>query len=150
MALVHDQPPRADRGRLHRSVALHSAAVVIFGLMAWRGADGVTFGVHALGVPMLIAGAGGAAGALVILWSVLRRRGRLMGLHPATRAGEQAAARIGMAVAAAATVTAGVALAPAGSEREFVIWVSVVIGGSLALFALLAGERMAPRQGEGR
>lgn len=150
MALVHDQSPRADKRRLHRSVALHGAAVVIFGLMAWRGPGAVTVGLHALGVPMLIAGAGGASGALVILWSVLRRRDRLMGPYPSTRTGAQRAARIGMAVAAVATVTAGVALAPAGSEREFVIWVNVVIGGLLAVFALLAGERTARRQGEGR
>ncbi|GAA3241263.1 hypothetical protein ACFO1B_08085 [Dactylosporangium siamense] len=150
MALVHDASSRAGRRRLHRSVALHGGAVVIFGLMAWRGAGAVTGGLPAMGVPMLLAGAGGATGALVILWSVLRRRDRLSGLHPATRTGAQRAARIGMAVVAVATVTAGVALAPTGSEREFVVWVNVVIGGLLVLFALLAGERAAHRQGEGR
>lgn len=150
MALAHDQSSRADQGRLYRSVALHGAAVVIFGLLAWSGVEGVAVGIHALGVPMLIAGVGGAVGALVILWSVLRRSDRLKVPYLSTRAGAQRAARIGVAAAAVATVTAGVALAPAGHERGFVIWMNVVIGGLLAVFALLAGERTARRQGAGR
>ncbi len=146
MAPTPDVPAGADRRRLHRSAALHGVAVVIFGLMAWRGADLLGLGGRALGVPMLIAGAAGATGALVIAWSVLRRRDPAAG-SPG-RAGAQRAARIGMAVAAVATVAVGVVLAPAGWERGFVISVNTFTGGLLAVFALLAGERVTRGRGD--
>jgi hypothetical protein len=146
MSATHDLPAGANRRRLHRSAALHGVAVAIFGLMAWRGVDLLSLGAHALGLPMLIAGAAGATGALVIMWSVLRRRDPTADPGPQGRADAQRAARIGMAVAAAATVAVGVALAPAGWERGFVIAVNALTGGLLGLFALLAGERAARRQ----
>lgn len=118
--------------------ALHGFAVVIFGLMTWRAAGDLGSDARALSVPMLITGVAGTAGALVILWSVLR---------PTGRAATQRTARIGMAMAAVATVAVGVGLAPAGWEREFVITVNVITGGLLALFALLAGDR---RRGQPR
>lgn len=113
------------------STALHTLAVVVFGLLAWSGADGIRSGAQALGVPMLIAGVAGSVGALVILSSLLRRR------HGTA---DQRVARIGMAVAAAATVAVGVALAPAGWERGFVIAVNAGTGALLAVFAALAGK----------
>ncbi|GGN91909.1 hypothetical protein GCM10010112_78550 [Actinoplanes lobatus] len=113
------------------STVLHAMAVVIFGLLAWSGADGIRSGVPELGVPMLIAGVAGSVGALVILSSVLRRR------HGTA---DQRAARIGMAVAAVVTVVVGVALAPAGWERGFVIAVNAGVGFLLAVFAALAGK----------
>ncbi|MBG0561510.1 hypothetical protein [Actinoplanes aureus] len=132
MATTHDVPAGAARRRLHRSAALHGLAVVIFGLMLWSGVDLSIAGARALGVPMLIAGAAGSAGALIIMLSVLRRR---------RGTPDQRAARIGMAFAAVATVAVGVALAPDGWERGFVISVNAFTGGLLAAFAALAGER---------
>ncbi len=146
----HDLRGDADRRKLHRSAALHGLAVVIFGLMTWRGIDVVVLGSEAVGVPMLITGGAGTTGALVILWSLLRRRDRAANARPPGRMGAQRAARIGMAVAAGATVVVGVALAPAGWERGFVISVNTITGGLLAVFALLAGdERAVPKPGEG-
>ncbi|HEX8346133.1 MAG TPA: hypothetical protein VF657_15540 [Actinoplanes sp.] len=143
IAPEHDAAAGADRRRLHRSAALHGVAVVIFGLMAWRGAGTLGVGAEALGVPMLIAGTAGASGALVIVWSVLRHRHRTAHPGPPARTGAQLVARIGMGLAAVATVAAGVVLAPAGWEREFVISVNTVTGSLLGVFALLAGERRA-------
>jgi hypothetical protein len=125
----------------HRGAAPHGLAVVVFGLMAWRGAGSLAAGAEALGVPMLVAGGAGSAGALVIMVSVLRGD---------TRAKAQRAARIGMALAAVVTVALGVALAPAGWERGFVISVNAVTGVLLAAFAALAGGRTALRPDEGR
>ncbi len=145
MAPTHDVQADMNRRRLHRSAALHGLAVVIFGLMTWRSFDLLRAGTQALGVPMLITGVAGATGALVIVASVLRRRAGTAGSHPSGRT--QRAARIGMAVAAAAATVVGVALAPAGWERGFVIGVNTVTGGLLAVFALLAGERDTRGQG---
>ncbi|MEU4421713.1 hypothetical protein AB0F81_13900 [Actinoplanes sp. NPDC024001] len=128
---MRDTSAGAGRRRLRRGVVLHGLAAVIFGLLAWRGLGALGVGARALGVPMLIAGAAGTVGALVILWAVLRHRS----------AAYQRAARIGMAVAAVATAAVGIALAPAGWERGFVISVNVLTGGLLAAFAALAGER---------
>ena len=114
--------------------AMHGLAVVIFGLLAVYGAGGITSGAKALGVPMFIAGVAGAVGALVILLSIMRWR----------RPGVQRAARLGMAVAALVTVVVGVALAPDGWERGFVISVNVGTGVLLALFAAFAGEPSRP------
>ena len=149
MARTQDVPAGADRRRLHRSAALHGLAVVIFGLMTWRGIDVVVLGSEAMGVPMLITGAAGTTGALVIVWSLLRRRNPAADARTPGRLGAQGAARIGMAVAALATVVVGVALAPAGWERGFVISVNTITGALLAVFALLAGERAARQSGAG-
>ncbi|MDG4832311.1 hypothetical protein O7627_23810 [Solwaraspora sp. WMMD1047] len=112
---------------------------MVFGLMAWTGVNGIGVGAQALGVPMLITGAAGATGALIVVWSVLRPD-LTDGQRPPARSNVQRVARIGMAVAAVATVAIGVGLAPGGWERGFVITVNIAIGGLLAVFALLAGE----------
>jgi hypothetical protein len=125
-------------------------AVVIFGLMVWSGVDGLSVGAHALAVPMLITGAAGATGALVIVWSVLRRPDPTADPRRPDRMSAQGAARIGMGVAAVVTVVVGVVLAPAGWERGFVIAVNSGIGCLLAVFALLAGEPAVRTQGQGR
>lgn len=140
MPVPHDIPA-AGRHRLHRSAALHGLAVVIFGLMTWRGIDVVALGAEAIGVPMLITGTAGTVGALVIVWSLLRRRHAAADARSPRWIRAQHGARIGMAVAALATVTVGVALAPTGWERGFVISVNTITGILLAIFALLAGER---------
>ncbi|WP_328473053.1 hypothetical protein OHA21_11495 [Actinoplanes sp. NBC_00393] len=133
---VPQQTPAAESRRLHRSAALHGLAVVVFGLLAFTGVGTLGSGARALGVPVLIVGAAGSMGALIIMVSVLRRsRGT---------ARTQRAARIGMVVAAVVAVAVGVALAPAGWERGFVITVNALTGVLLALFAALAGERTAP------
>ncbi len=149
MTPTHEMSAGADRRRFQRSAALHGVAAVIFGLMAWRSADLLGAGARALGVPMLITGVAGVVGALVIVSSVLRRARRTAEPRPPARIDAQRAARIGMGVAAVVTVAVGVVLAPAGWERGFVISVNAVTGGLLAVFALLAGERMERRQGEG-
>ncbi|MFG1891355.1 hypothetical protein ACGFIR_26225 [Micromonospora sp. NPDC049051] len=45
-----------------------------------------------------------------------------------------------MALAAAVALVVGVAVAPAGSERGFVIGVDAALAGALALFALATGD----------
>ncbi|MEJ3746379.1 hypothetical protein WEI85_24200 [Actinomycetes bacterium KLBMP 9797] len=150
MASMQDVPASADRRRSHHGAVLHGVAVVIFGLMVWSGVDGLGVGAQALGVPMVITGAAGATGALVIVWSMLRRPGLNADPRPPARMSAQRAARIGMALAAVAAVAVGVVLAPIGWEREFVIAVNGVTGGLLAVFAPLAGGRAARAQGEDR
>ncbi|MFG1605252.1 hypothetical protein [Actinoplanes sp. NPDC049265] len=145
MAAAPHARDRAERRRLRRGLVLHELAIVVFGLLAWQGIDAIRADVGAMGVPMLIAGAAGLAGALAIVVPALRWRH--LGDPPRwfTPARVQRAARIGMGLAAVAAVVAGVALAPRGLERGFVITVNAVVGGLLALFALLAGERPRPR-----
>ncbi|MEV6302548.1 hypothetical protein AB0M02_24255 [Actinoplanes sp. NPDC051861] len=125
IAVVVVQNAGKPRGALR-----HGLAVTIFGLLAAYGVAGVFAGAYALAVPMLVAGVAGSAGAIVITLSILRWRGL----------GVQRAARLGMAVAALVTVAVGVALAPAGWERGFVIAVDTGTGVLLALFAAFAGE----------
>ncbi|MFC4017747.1 hypothetical protein ACFOW4_07290 [Micromonospora sp. GCM10011542] len=57
-------------------------------------------------------------------------------------------ARLLMALAALAALVVGVASAPAGAERGFVIAVTGVLAGALALYALVADDlRRAARSG---
>ncbi len=137
-------PVAAERSRLRRSALLHGLAVLAFGLLGWSGAALIGRGVPGLAVPSLVAGTAGSAGALVILVAVLRRRaGRADRPTPArpSRFGAQGVARASMALAAVVTVVAGVAFAPAGMDRGFVISVAGLLGGARGWFALLAGEQ---------
>jgi hypothetical protein len=127
MAVTPHAPDRAGRRRSRPGLVLHALAVVIFALLAWQGVDAIRTGLSAFGVPMLIAGAAGLGGASAIILGARWRR-----------AGVRRAARIGMVLAATATVVTGVVLAPHGLDRGFVITVNTVVGGLLALFALFA------------
>ncbi|BEL03328.1 hypothetical protein Q0Z83_015190 [Actinoplanes sichuanensis] len=114
------------------AIALHALAVVIFGLLLWTGVTSIGSGAEALGIPMIITGGAGSAGSLTIVVSMLRDPTR-----PTTRQ----VARLGMVIAAAVAVIIGVVLAPADTDRSFVIAVDVLIGTLLATFAALAGDR---------
>jgi hypothetical protein len=133
-----------QRRRLSRSALWHAVAVAIFGLLAWSGTDGIRQGVDGLAVPFLILGVAGSLGSLVIVVTVMRWRAGLARPAAAAPSGRaavlaQGVARWSMAAAAVVAVGVGVALAPTGMDRGFVISVDVVLAGALALFALLAG-----------
>ncbi|WP_203784708.1 hypothetical protein [Paractinoplanes rishiriensis] len=99
----------------------YAAAIVIFGLLA---ASAV--GARDLLVPTVLTGLAGALGAAII---------GVAGARP------QRAARIGMTAAAVVVVLSGVAFAPDGDERGFVIGVAAFYALLLAAFALVAGPR---------
>lgn len=126
----------AEQLRLGRSVWMHAGAAVVFGLLAWSGVT--MLGPHSsgMGVPLLIAGAAGCIGSLVVAASVRRQRATLRG---GTRV--QAAARLVMAAAAVAAAVAGVALAPGGMDHDFVIGVAVFHAILLAAYASFCGDR---------
>lgn len=140
---------QTGRRRLLRIAPSHLLAVVIFGLVAAAGGNGITAGVPGIGLPWLIAGLGGVVGSLTILVTTL------VGSHPpAVPTGSSAGltgpavpvtvARYLMLAAALATAVAGIMSAPAGShpDRPLVVSVTVGLGVALALFALLADGRI--------
>jgi hypothetical protein len=107
----------------------HLVAALVFGLLALSG----TQGTPALATPTLIAGAAGAAGSAVLFFAFRPR--------------VQKAARIAMTVAAVAVVGTGIARAPDGEDRAFVIVVAAVLAALLAAFALVSGVRRRPTPG---
>ena len=119
-----DQLISADR----RGVIRYALAVLVFGLLAGSGADAFRQDAPALAAPMLITGLAGAVGAAVIAAAVYWR--------PDTRV--QRAARLAMLMAAVAVALTGVASAPDGAERGFVIGVAALLAVLLAAFALVA------------
>ena len=129
-------PVHAEQLRLGRSVWMHVAAAVVFGLLAWSGAT--MLGPHStgMGLSLLIAGAAGCAGSLVIALSVRRQRATLKGGSAA-----QVAARLAMTAAAIAAGLTGVALAPGGMDHDFVIGVALFHAILLAAYALFCGDR---------
>ncbi|MEU4563073.1 hypothetical protein AB0F72_32220 [Actinoplanes sp. NPDC023936] len=98
----------------------HAFAVLVFLLMIGSGVDLLLHRAPGMGVPFVIAGVAGAAGSA------------------ATMLGRPRAARFGMLAGAAAATGAGWALAPDGWERGFVTGVGAVLGGLLAIFAVLS------------
>ncbi|GIE97669.1 hypothetical protein Ari01nite_51340 [Paractinoplanes rishiriensis] len=111
----------AAPGTLTAMPLRYAAAIVIFGLLA---ASAV--GARDLLVPTVLTGLAGALGAAII---------GVAGARP------QRAARIGMTAAAVVVVLSGVAFAPDGDERGFVIGVAAFYALLLAAFALVAGPR---------
>ncbi|MEH1014848.1 hypothetical protein V6U90_17265 [Micromonospora sp. CPCC 206060] len=142
---ISNGPIGLQRRRLGHPGLLHALAVLVFGLLAWSGANAWGREVDGLAVPSLITGSAGSLGALVIVAVLLSRRrhgaGPTVGA-PAAGPGVhvQAATRVSMGVAAVVALVMGVALAPSGTDRGFVISVAVFLSGALALFALLAGD----------
>ena len=116
---------------------MHGLAVAVFALLGLSGAGVLATDALGLALPTVITGAGGSLGALVLTWLILRRRAGVA-VPQAVRV--QQATRLSMALAALVAAAAGVAFAPDGVDRGFVITVSAVLAGALALFALLAGE----------
>ncbi|MGN9767161.1 hypothetical protein ACTMS2_18600 [Micromonospora sp. SD12] len=140
------------RRRLSRVILVHVGLSVGFALLAAGGVSSPAGRAGAFAVPWLVIGAAGALGASLIAAAAWRLRaglaaGRSSGSRWAVR--WEASARLGMALAAAVALAAGVAVAPAGSERGFVIGVDAALAGALALFALAAGDvRRAVRSSE--
>ena len=123
-------------GAVLRSVALHGAAVVVFGLLALSGAGAAAVGLWGLAVPFIVTGLAGATGAAVITMNVWRGQSEA----------PQRTARRAMAATAVVVLIAGLVLAPGGVDRGFVIAVAALLATALALFALLSGDR--PRAAE--
>ena len=126
----------AERLRLGRSVWMHVAAAVVFGLLAWSGGTMLNPSSIGMGVSLLIAGAAGCAGSLVIALSVRRQRATL---KAGSRA--QVAARLAMTAAAIAAAVVGAALAPSGMDHDFVIGVALFHAILLAAYASFCGDR---------
>ncbi|MBQ1032454.1 hypothetical protein KBX26_20885 [Micromonospora sp. C97] len=124
--MVMRTPDGVDAARARRRGGL---LVVAFGLLAYAGTTAVDAPTRALGLSWSIIGAAGALGVLTIMVAARRRAVRLAD-----------AARLMMAVAALAALAVGVALAPRGAERGFVIAVTGVLAAALAASALLAGD----------
>ncbi|MET8266230.1 hypothetical protein ABZU92_19800 [Micromonospora arida] len=103
--------------------------VVAFGLLAYTGTTAVDAPTRALGLSWSIIGAAGALGVLTIMVAARRRAVRL-----------EDAARLAMAMAALAALAVGVAFAPEGAERGFVVAVTGVLAAALAVYASLAGD----------
>ncbi|MEV4641853.1 hypothetical protein AB0J80_31360 [Actinoplanes sp. NPDC049548] len=120
-----------DTSGPRRGVALHGLAAAVFTLLALSGVGELTGQARGLAVPSVITGAAGALGALALTWLLLRQQAGVRA---------QRAVRLSMAVAAVAAMGAGVVFAPDGLDRGFVISVSAVLAGALALFALLCGS----------
>ncbi|MEU4480584.1 hypothetical protein AB0F68_21385 [Micromonospora sp. NPDC023966] len=109
-----------------RDVHLHVLAVVIFGLLAWFGIDGLDRGVAGLAVPWLIVGLAGAVRAILAVTGTLPARQVARGI---------------MVLVAVGALTTGYALAPTGMDRGFVIAVDAVLAGALAAYAFLGEPR---------
>ncbi|MGY0004260.1 hypothetical protein [Micromonospora sp. I033] len=123
MARDSERPARpAGPHRLH-DVRLHLLAVVIFGLLAWSGIDGLDREVAGLAVPSLIVGSAG------VVRAILAVAGILPAIRPAVRAC--------LVLAAVVALTTGYVLAPSGMDRGFVIAVDAVLAGALAAYAFL-------------
>ena len=134
----------AEQRRLRRSVALHVFAVAVFAMLALSGAGAATQRAFGLAVPFIVAGLAGAVGAALIAAAVWRsRRGEPVPGDTATHrnGAPQRTVRLAMAAAAVVVLAAGVLLAPGGMDRGFVISVAAFLAVTLALFALLAGDR---------
>jgi len=110
---------------------MHGLFAAVFTLMALSSVGELTGQARGLAVPSVIIGTAGALGALALAWLILRQRA----------AGKaQRAVRLAMAAAAVTAAGAGVAFAPSGLDRGFVITVSAILAVVLALFALVAGS----------
>ena len=120
-----------------RSVGMHLLAAVVFALLVWSGATMLHPYAYGMGVPSLIVGAAGSAGSLVIAASAWRARTASHG----GRSRMQTVARLAMTVAAVAAMVAGVALAPGGMDRGFVIAVALFHAMLLVAYALVCGYR---------
>ncbi|MGW4499758.1 hypothetical protein ACWENR_14255 [Micromonospora sp. NPDC004336] len=133
--------PSRLRGRLTRVILVHGLLAAAFALLAAMGATSAARGARAFGLPWLIVGGAGALGALLVVVVAWRLRD---GPPPAAPrrwpVRWETSARLAMALAALAAATVGYAVAPAGSERGFVLGVNWTLAGALALFALAAGD----------
>ena len=116
---------------------MHLLAVVVFALLVWSGVTMLHPYAYGMGVPSLIVGAAGSVGSLVIAVSVWRGRTAAPGGRPLV----QTVTRLAMTAAAVAAVVAGVALAPGGMDRGFVIGVALFHAVLLAAYALVCGYR---------
>jgi hypothetical protein len=133
--------PMRDReghlvGAHRRGVIRYVLAVLAFGLLALYGANALRQDAPAVGVPLLITGLAGALGAAATAAAARWR--------PESRV--QRSVRLAMLLTSAAVVVTGVALAPDGEERGFVIGVAAFLAVLLAAFALAA----APPRASGR
>lgn len=141
----------SEQWRLRRSAAMHVVAVAVFAMLALSGAGAAAQSLYGLAVPFLVTGIAGGVGAAVIAVTVWRgQRGEAdvddgAGVPghpvPGDAAGPQRTTRLAMAAAAGPVLIAGVLLAPQGVDRGFVISVAALLAATLALFALLAGDR---------
>jgi len=129
----------SERRRLRRSVALHCIAVAVFAMLAFAG-SGIAVGAPAVAAPFIVVGLAGAVGAGLIAVSVWRTQSQeAAAIKPSGP--PQRTIRLAMAAAAVLALFTGVALAPQGVDRGFVIGVAAFLAALLALFALLAGDR---------
>jgi hypothetical protein len=125
---------RALRRRLPGDAPLHVLAVVVFGLLAWSGLAGLDREVAGLAVPSLIVGLAGAVRAVLAVAGFR---------PPATRPAARHAARGTLVVTAVGALAVGLALAPGGMDRGFVVAVDGVLAGALAAYAFLGEPRRA-------
>ncbi|KAB1914096.1 hypothetical protein [Micromonospora sp. AMSO31t] len=128
-----DGEPAVRRHRA-RDVPLHVLAVVIFGLLAWSGLDGLDREVAGLALPSLLVGLAGAARAVLAVAGIP---------PPATRPAARWAVRGSLVLIAVVALATGFALAPSGMDRGFVIAVDAVLAGALAAYAFLGEPRRA-------
>ncbi len=104
---------------------LHGLMVVAFGMLALSGAGAAAQGLYGLALPFIVTGLAGGAGAALLMTTVVPQR----------------TIRLGMAAGAVVALVAGIALAPEGLDRGFVIGVAALLAVVLAFFALTAGGR---------
>ncbi|RLP86742.1 hypothetical protein EAD89_20860 [Micromonospora sp. BL4] len=133
----------APRARLGRGLL-----AVAFALLAYFGVTAPEHPAQGFGLSWSIIGTAGAVGVLASMLAA--RRWSRTGVPARQRAAlrVEAGARLLMALAAPAALAVGVASAPDGAERGFVVAVTAVLAGSLALYALVADDlRRAARGG---
>jgi hypothetical protein len=123
-------------GAYRRGVIRYALAALVFGLLALYGVNALRQDAPAVGVPLLVTGLAGALGAAVTAVAVC--------WWPESRV--QRSACLAMLLASAAVVATGVALAPDGEERGFVIGVATFLAVLLAAFALAALPPRASRR----
>jgi hypothetical protein len=161
---VENAMTNPEQRRLRRSAAMHGLAVAVWAMLAWSGAGFAAPGLFGMAVPFIVAGIAGTVGAAVIAVNVWRlqfeesvadvrdgadvRMDSVPDGAAATKRIEatQRTTRLAMAAAAVVVLIAGVVLAPQGIDRGFVISVSAGLAVTLALFALLAGDRPRPAE----
>ncbi|MFE9959977.1 rhomboid family intramembrane serine protease [Micromonospora sp. NPDC005299] len=134
--MARDSEPSVRPARRHhlRDAHLHVLAVVIFGLLAWSGLDGLDREVAGLAVPSLVVGLAGAVRAVLAVTGIL---------PPLRRPAARQAVRGILVLIAVVALAAGFALAPSGMDRGFVIAVDAVLAGALAGYAFLGEPRRA-------
>ncbi|MDG4810459.1 hypothetical protein O7634_27210 [Micromonospora sp. WMMD1120] len=118
-----------DGGSGRRTLLRGGLLVVAFGLLAYVGGTTLDGPSPGFALTWAIVGVGGALGTSAVLLAARRRSRRL-----------EDAARLLMGLAALVALMVGVASAPSGVDRGFVIAVTGVLAGALAFYAVLAGE----------